>query len=141
MAEIQTILFVDDDPICSYLNVALLKGLNIAKEVKALYTAEETLAFIQQHYSRPSTSPTTTPDIIFLDIRMPETDGFELLQELETLQHIDRSRFLIILLSATYSQGDKENAAHYRDYVYACLTKPLEEEAVQKLLVTVLMHQ
>ena len=138
MAKIEKILFVDDDNVCSFLNVNLVEELGIAKEVRALNNAAEALAYIQQEYcSSTSACPPDSPDLIFLDIRMPGMDGFELLQELDKIKELDRSRFLIIMLSATLSPADQEKAYRQRTQLFSCLTKPLAKEDIQQILTGV----
>lgn len=134
MAKIKKILFVDDDTICTFLNVTLAEDLGIAKEVLSLNNAEQALAFIREHYSGVSTFDQAQPDLIFLDIKMPGMDGFEFLQELERLKGIDRSRFLVILLTASLSPGDRDKAAWHSEKIFACLSKPLAEADVKRLL-------
>lgn len=140
MTMIDKILFIDDDNISSFINVALVEGLGVAKAVKSIQRAEEALKFIQEEYSLKSASSKACPDLIFLDINMPEMDGFELLQELEEQKHIDKSRFLIIMLSASLYPADQERAACHSDTIFACLAKPLVEEDVQKLLTDMFAH-
>ncbi|AHM60902.1 response regulator receiver protein [Flammeovirgaceae bacterium 311] len=134
MAKIEKILFVDDDTICAYLNVTLVEGLGIAEEVMSINSAEEALQYIQEHYSGKAAFVREHPDLIFLDIKMPGMDGFEFLQELEGLKQVDRNRFLIIMLTASLNPGDKEKAACQSDKLFACLSKPLVEADVKKLL-------
>lgn len=130
----ENILFVDDDHICAYLNVALVKELGIAKNVESLQSAEEALAYIQQHYPPQAASCNACPDFIFLDVHMPGMDGFELLEALENKQLLDKSRFLLIMLSSTLDPADLEKATFHKDKIFACLPKPLVEEDLQKVL-------
>lgn len=140
MTMIDKILFIDDDNICSFINVALVEELGIAKEVESIQRADEALNYILEEYSAKPASSKAYPDLIFLDINMPEMDGFELLQQLEEQKNIDKSRFLIILLSASLHPADQEKAACHSDMVFACLSKPLAEEDVQKLLTDMFAH-
>ena len=134
MTKVEKILFVDDDPVCSFLNVTLVEQLEIAKEAKALSNAEKALAYIQKHYSGKAPLGSTCPDLIFLDIYMPVMDGFEFLQELDKLPDIDRSRFLIVMLTASLHPADKEKLLCRSEQVHTCLPKPLSEEDLEKLI-------
>jgi CheY-like chemotaxis protein len=139
MRTIEKILFVDDDPICSYLNCVLIHELGIVKEATSIQHAEEALAYIKQHYCRQTKSRKVSHDLIFLDINMPGMDGFELLEELQQLQQLDRSRFSIILLSTSINPADKEKAAGFGSLVKAFLSKPLAEADILKLLTEELL--
>ena len=143
MSKIEKILFVDDDHVCSFLNVTLAEQLEIAKEIKALNSAEEALAYIQKQYSgkAPHLNTCPCPDLIFLDIYMPVMDGFEFLQELDKLPGIDRSRFLIVMLTASMHPADKEKILCLSEQVFTCLPKPLSEEDIEKLLTDLLAQE
>ena len=134
--KIGKILFVDDDNVSSFLNISLVEELGISREVKALNNAAEALEYIQQEYSSTYSSlpSSAAQDLIFLDIRMPGMDGFELLQELEKIKELDRSRFLIIILSASLSPADEEKAVSHKNSLLAYLTKPLAIEDIQKIV-------
>lgn len=133
MAKIEKVLFIDDDPICTFLNISLVEELEIAKEVKALDNAPDALKYILENYSTQPTHP-TSPDLVFLDIKLPGVDGFDMLKELEKMNDIARSRFLIVILTASIHPSDKEKAAYFSSGVFAYLTKPLTEDDLKKLL-------
>lgn len=140
MAKIEKILFVDDDYVCSFLNVSLVEELGLAKEVKAVYNADEALAYIKLHYTGKTAEPVAIPDLIFLDIKMPGLNGFELLKELDKNKNIDRSRFMVILLTTMLNPSDEEQTICSGEKIHTCLIKPLKEEDMQKLMTEMLAH-
>jgi hypothetical protein len=70
------------------------------------------------------------PDLILLDIQLPEMDGFEVLRRLRL--HDATREIPVIAVSANAMPGDIEHglAAGFIDY----LTKPLD---MQKLIIAV----
>lgn len=134
MGKIDKILFVDDDHVCSFLNVSLVEDLKIAREVKSVPSAADALNYIKLNYTKTRSTPAAAPDLIFLDIKMPGMDGFEMLQELEKDRSIDRSRFLIVLLTTMLNSADEEKTVCNSDRVFACMIKPLSEENLINLL-------
>ena len=133
MTKIKTILFIDDDNISLYLNKMLVEQLRIAGKSETLHNPWDALEYIQKNYCYAHTKNSVCTDLIFLDIHMPGLDGFEFMQELEKINNLDRSRFLIIMLTASLNQIDMEKASGYGDKIYAYLSKPLSEEDLKKL--------
>lgn len=134
MAKIEKIIFVDDDAVCTFLNVTLVEELDIAKQVYSFQNASDALTYIRDHYSETSPSPKRRPDLIFLNVRMPGIDGFEFLENLEKLENVGRSTFKIIMLTALAHPSDQQKAALLSDKVIACLPKPLAKETIVELL-------
>lgn len=134
MIKIEKMLFVDDDPICLFLNVTLAEEWGNANEVTSFQDAKEALTYVQEHYPKKTSCYKDLPDLIFLDIKMPGMDGFEFLDELDKLKNIDRNSFVIVLLTTSLHPADKEKAICRSNKVFTCLTKPLAEADLDNLL-------
>ncbi|MGB0910693.1 MAG: response regulator [Nitrospirales bacterium] len=73
------------------------------------------------------------PDLIFLDHRMPQKDGWEILQELKT----DKSTQCIPVCMLSSSANPKELRQCYSLGANACMTKPMSfKELGPKLQLT-----
>ena len=116
MGDPPRILLVDDDrQIVRYLKKALTEG---GYAVTATTSSKQALALTQEG----------PPDLLILDLNMPEPDGFELLK-------IERAKFpyMRILAISGYSQGALLEAAGILGAV-ATLRKPVTaEELVAKV--------
>jgi len=68
-----TATIVDDEPLCCESLATLLERYcPVVKVLDICYSASAALKSIQEH----------APDILFLDIEMPQMNGFELLEQL-----------------------------------------------------------
>jgi CheY-like chemotaxis protein len=70
------------------------------------------------------------PDLILIDLRLPKTDGFEVLEQVkqsEELQGIP-----VVVLSVSASVGDMRRA--YRAHANSYLVKPVEEGRFRSMI-------
>ncbi|MCX6252352.1 MAG: response regulator [Bacteroidetes bacterium] len=80
----------------------------------------------------------TKPDFLFMDIQMPELNGYEATQEIRRIEMISGNHIPIIALTAGTVKGEKERCriAGMDDYV----SKPVIEETIKRVLKTWLLN-
>jgi PAS domain S-box-containing protein len=110
------ILLGEDDPYSREMMLYILKKTNA--EVLTAKDGRETLEIFQQN----------NVDMVLLDLRMPEMDGYEVLKEIR----LKKQPTLVIVQSAYAMQDDIRNfkKAGFDDY----LTKPISEDELFGLL-------
>lgn len=122
------ILLIDDDEINNFTVNAVLKRVGSIQSYAIKDNGWDALEYLKAHDNKD-----TFPDFIFVDINMPEMDGFEFLERYEAtfwLQHPDTR---ISMLSSSVSERDRERALQFSSvYEYVC--KPLTESKLVELL-------
>ena len=118
-----SILLVDDDYVNNFITESLLRKSGIAKEIKAVRNGEEALTYLSEEINY-------TPDLILLDINMPEMDGINFLKNFKRMI-LDKS-IRIILLTSSVDSKDKEllNSLGYNDI----MLKPFTSEKLMAIL-------
>ncbi len=101
-ARYRTALLVDDSHIDNFINNEIIKSCNIVEKTTIMNSPVEALGYMRQCLL----TLTNIPDLIFLDIRMPEMNGFEFLQELSKISGVLRAGFKVVILSASYDPND-----------------------------------
>jgi len=124
MTKINSILLVDDDQINNFINKRIINKLGIADEVKTALNGEEALNYIQQHCQNTG----QCPELIFLDINMPVMNGFEFLNEFDSLPLNNKDEVKIIVLTTSTNPGDLQKLKDYR--IKGFLNKPLTEKKI-----------
>ena len=110
-------VLIDDDNIFNFLSQRVLKSCDITDTITTFSNAKEALAYLAE-------SKENSTDIILLDIRMPEMDGFEFLEEFTVLNCLNID---IYMLTSSLDERDKERAFTYST-VKGFYSKPLNKE-------------
>jgi CheY-like chemotaxis protein len=122
-------LLIDDDDIFCFLHQVVINQVIPDAEIKIIESSPEAIKYL----SDLKPLGLKAPDVIFLDINMPEMTGFELLEHLseETMNYLKGSR--IFILSSSIDARDmflaKENPR-----IESFVGKPLTHDFLKKIL-------
>jgi CheY-like chemotaxis protein len=116
------LVLIDDDTINNLICMRKLqKGLS-GLEIIEFTSARKALAFFQG-------SPPPNPDLILLDINMPDMNAWELLDSYNTLN----LNIPVVIITSSIDKEDVEKAKLY-PIIKQYLVKPLGESKIQKIL-------
>jgi two-component SAPR family response regulator len=127
MNKFNSILLIDDDEISNFLCEETIKYSNISGDVKSFVNADEATDFLC------GCTPQNLPDLIFLDINMPGTDGWDFLEDLEKISKSAKKMIKVVILSSSNFHIDKEKSRKFvsvKDYV----SKPLTSQVLETIL-------
>ncbi|TSJ40388.1 response regulator [Mucilaginibacter corticis] len=122
-ASYNTCLLIDDNYLDNFITKKLLENSNFAKTV---VTSESPAYAI-----RLLASGSVKPDVIFLDIRMPNMSGFEFLDAYDKLD-IEKEGIKIYLLSSSFDPTDMKKSSNNK-YVTHFIHKPLTHKILEDL--------
>jgi CheY-like chemotaxis protein len=124
----QRIVLIDDSETTNFLNRIIIERAGITEEVVEFPGAEQALAYLKKELSTGQIKPT----LIFLDINMPEMDGWDFLEAYGDLVNEGRND-VVIMLSSSVDPVDKTKASAYRE-ISDFRSKPLTKEALQEIV-------
>ncbi|MHC1764876.1 MAG: response regulator [Verrucomicrobiia bacterium] len=124
----ETILLVEDDANDKVLLQKTFDEFNLAKQVQAVPTGEDAIAFFEGKHPYPR-GLHPLPTVVFLDLKLPGISGFEVLTWLRQQQHLNDIRVVVLT-------GSKKSLDVYRAYELGAnsyLVKPVHAEDIARL--------
>jgi CheY-like chemotaxis protein len=116
-------MVIDDMHWDRFIAMHVIKQYNFAEDVILIEFAAEALVSLRSNMNTPD----KLPKVIFLDIQMPEMDGFDFLEQFNTLPETITTNCAIVMLTSSVDHKDIERASQQK-YVRHYITKPLDKE-------------
>lgn len=123
---VDTTVLIDDSDIDLFIQKRFLEVYQFSKNLTSYRSAEEALEKLN------SAREQSAPDVIFLDLNMPNVDGFGFLEGFKGLPDEVRNKSKIIVLTSSNSQKDRTQALAYENVVHF-VTKPLKQSDIEDL--------
>jgi len=121
-------LLIDDEEIFNFIQSEVIHLHNQNDEVVMYSSGEEALVYLKELLEQG----TTLPDFILLDIRMPNMNGFEFLDELMKFELQVFANTSIYLLSSSIDERDIKKSMEY-PFVKGFKGKPLSEGIINEI--------
>jgi len=121
------ILLIDDDGINNFINERLFRKLEIAGHIEIRRNGKEAIEYLCQICEENE----ACPELIVIDINMPEMNGFEFLEEFKNLEMLNKHNTRVVMLSTSTSQRDIEKLKNLN---IGLVRKPLCEEKIRELM-------
>ena len=122
------IAVVDDDPIFQVIAKKMMAICAPEWRVVGFGNGNETIQFLKTHYQESG----KIPDIMLLDINMPQFDGWMFLEEFKQIKESLSKSIKIYLTSSSIDPKDLARAKQEPDLV-DYIVKPLTEDISKKI--------
>lgn len=123
----QLVLLVDDNEIDNMINERMIVTSSFSRKVVTKKSCDEAIQYLKQ-----ISAPSEAPSLIFLDLNMPEKDGFDFLKEYDELEPTLKSAIRVVVLSSSISQDDITKASTNPN-VIRYLNKPLSVKYLEAI--------
>lgn len=119
-------LLIDDSDIDLFIQRRFLEVYDFSNQLVSYKSATEALNWLRNINGHEP------PELIFLDLNMPEVDGFEFLKSFDLLPEKVRSKTRIVVLTSSNSSQDRDMAFANKN-VIQFITKPLKQSDIELL--------
>ena len=122
------VILLDDNDIDLEIESTLLKGLNLAKQIDKRMKAESVLNEL-----RSLKRLDEVPDLIFLDLQMPDMSGYDFLVAFNTMPEFVKKNCSIIIVSSAKKEDDI-NRTYMFPNVIKYVSKPIDVKDVREII-------
>jgi two-component system, NarL family, nitrate/nitrite response regulator NarL len=119
-------VLIDDSDIDLFIQRRFLEVYNFSHQLLSYKSASEALSWLR------NINGDTVPDVIFLDLNMPETDGFMFLKSFEDLPNRIKEKVKIVVLTSSNSLKDRQQVFESKN-VIQFITKPIKQSDIEDL--------
>jgi CheY-like chemotaxis protein len=114
-------ILIDDDPIINLVHKRILQKVEETAQIEIFISGVKALEYFKANG--------TDGQVVFLDINMPEMNGFQFLDELLKNKSIKMEGLSIYILTSSLNNKDREKAKRY-PILKGYLGKPLNVDAM-----------
>lgn len=122
------VMVIDDTELDLMIAQMAMKKYGFTEEVILKKSAMAGLEYLESCSDKPN----DLPELIFLDINMPELSGFDFLDRYANLPELVRQHCIIMMLSTSLAEEDHRRAMQNR-FVTQFLSKPLDKQKLEAI--------
>jgi CheY-like chemotaxis protein len=123
---IQTTLIVDDDNLSIYLTKTALERSTECKNFESANNSNQAIEYLKYCIEK---NKTNFPDLILLDLDMPNGNGWQFIEDFKQIKHKIKHNISIFILSSVFDKGNiikAKNCTLITDFI----SKPLVKQDI-----------
>jgi CheY-like chemotaxis protein len=122
------LVLIDDNPIDHYIVRTMLYNNEACKQATYTFDGSMVLEFIEENRAAKD----LLPDVIFLDLTMPDFSGWEFLDKFEKIKDSLDKQIELYVMTSSVRESDKERSSKY-ECVNSFISKPLTKQVLNNI--------
>jgi len=122
------IVLIDDNPIDHYIMRTMLYNNEACKQATYTFDGSMIIEYVEENIADAK----RLPDVIFLDLTMPDFSGWEFLEKFERLKDRLKKHIQLYVMSSSVRESDKERSTKY-ECVSSFISKPLSKQMLNNI--------
>lgn len=125
----RTVMVIDDNNIDLYITARMVRKNNFAGEVLEFSSGKGAFQYLTENKNNPG----MIPEVIFVDIHMPQMSGFEFMEAFDSLPEDLKKHCRCYIISSTIDEKDIQRANSDKNVV-AFQEKPVNNTFFENIL-------
>ncbi|MBR9845553.1 MAG: response regulator [Algicola sp.] len=126
-------MLIDDNKFDLFINRKIIENASCDNRVRTFKNGQSAIKFLEIFEKKSKYHDTFLPNVILLDLNMPEMNGFQFLKEFKKLERIVEKPIKIYMLSSTTNFNDIIKIKNEKLCV-GFISKPLTVEVLNKIM-------
>jgi CheY-like chemotaxis protein len=122
------VVLIDDNPIDHYIMRTMLYNNEICRQATYTFDGSLIIEFMEEHKAETA----SLPDVIFVDLTMPDFSGWEFLEKFERLKGNLNKHVEVYVMTSSIRDSDRERSAKY-NCVSSFISKPLTKQLLTSI--------